>query len=199
MLDHLNAGPAKPIRVVIIGAGGFVGGAIQKQLDADGVKTVPLVRKELDLLADGALAKLKSLLRPTDSVVMVSAIAPAKTVPMLMQNLQMVEVVCAALADTEIAHLVYISSDAVYVDDANPVTEQSGIAPSTIHGMMHAARELMLKHSTKAPVAMLRPTLIYGAADPHNGYGPNRFRRQAAKASRLRSLVKAKSGVTMCW
>ncbi len=80
MLDHLNAEAAKPIRVVIIGAGGFVGGAIQKQLDADGVETVPLVRKELDLLADGALAKLKSLLRPTDSVVMVSAIAPAKTV-----------------------------------------------------------------------------------------------------------------------
>jgi len=31
-----------------------------------------------------------------------------------------------------------------------------------------------------APFASLRPTLIYGAADPHNGYGPNRFRRLAA-------------------
>jgi nucleoside-diphosphate-sugar epimerase len=46
---------------------------------------------------------------------------------------------------------------------------------------MHAARELMLKSSTQAPVAMLRPTLIYGAADPHSGYGPNRFRRQAER------------------
>ncbi len=27
----------------------------------------------------------------------------------------------------------------------------------------------------------LRPSLIYGAGDPHNGYGPNRFRRLAAK------------------
>jgi nucleoside-diphosphate-sugar epimerase len=26
----------------------------------------------------------------------------------------------------------------------------------------------------------LRPTLIYGSGDPHSGYGPNRFRRQAA-------------------
>ena len=33
---------------------------------------------------------------------------------------------------------------------------------------------------SKAPFAVLRPTLIYGAADPHAGYGPNRFRRQAA-------------------
>jgi nucleoside-diphosphate-sugar epimerase len=124
---------------------------------------------------------LKGLLKPTDSVVMVSAVAPAKTVPVLMQNLRMAETVCAALADTEIAHLVYISSDAVYADDANPVTEESPCAPSTIHGMMHAIRELMLKSSTRAPVAMLRPTLIYGAHDPHNGYGPNRFQREAEK------------------
>ncbi len=181
MIEHRNSQPKKPARVVVIGAGGFVGGAIQQQLDADGVKTMSLIRKELDLLADGASAKLKGLLKPSDSVVMVSAIAPAKNVPMLMQNLKMAEAVCAALAEMEIAHLVYISSDAVYADDANPVTERSACAPSTIHGMMHAARELMLKSSTRAPVAMLRPTLIYGAADPHNGYGPNRFRREAQK------------------
>jgi nucleoside-diphosphate-sugar epimerase len=30
-----------------------------------------------------------------------------------------------------------------------------------------------------APLAMLRPSLLYGASDPHNGYGPNRFRRLA--------------------
>ena len=180
MLDHLNSKPVLPARVVIIGAGGFVGSTIRKRLEADGVTTLPLTRKELDLSADGASAKLKGLLRTTDSVVMVSAVAPAKNVPMLMQNLKMAESVCAALADTRIAHLVYISSDAVYVDDANPVTERSPRAPSTFHGMMHAARELMLKNSTDAPVAFLRPTLIYGAADPHNGYGPNRFRRKAA-------------------
>jgi nucleoside-diphosphate-sugar epimerase len=179
MLNHVNAKPAIPDRVVIIGAGGFVGGAIKKQLDADGIYTLPLSRKELDLLAEGASIKLNRLLKPSDSVVMISAIAPAKTVPVLMQNLRMAEVVCTALSNLEIAHLVYISSDAVYADGVNPVTEQSACAPSTIHGMMHAARELMLKCSTKAPVAMLRPTLIYGVGDPHNGYGPNRFRQEA--------------------
>src|SRR5438132_10927964 len=181
MLEHKNAIPAKPVRVVIIGAGGFVGGAIARQLAADGVSVLSLTRKELDLLTADAVAKLKGLLRSGDSVVMVSAIAPAKTVPVLMQNWKIGEAVCSALFDAEIAHVVYISSDAVYADDANPVTERSYLAPSTIHGMMHAARELMLKRATRASVAMLRPTLIYGAADPHNGYGPNRFRRQAAK------------------
>lgn len=181
MLEHLNTAPAKPSRVVVIGAGGFVGGTIVKRLESCGVKVLALTRKELDLLADDASAKLQAMLRPHDSVVMVSAIAPVKTLPMLMQNLRMAEAVCGALAPSLIQHLVYISSDAVYTDDANPVTEQSYCAPSTLHGMMHSARELMMKNATGAPVAMLRPTLIYGAADPHNGYGPNRFRRHAQR------------------
>jgi UDP-glucose 4-epimerase len=50
-----------------------------------------------------------------------------------------------------------------------------------LHGAMHLAREVMFANDVKAPLAMLRPTLLYGAADPHNGYGPNRFRRQAAR------------------
>jgi UDP-glucose 4-epimerase len=181
MLEHLNGTSAKPERAVIIGAGGFVGGTIRKKLETNGVPVLALARRELDLLGDGATEKLGKMLRPTDSVVMVSAVAPVKSVPMLMQNLRMVEAVCAALAEKPVSHLVYISSDAVYTDDANPVTEGSHCAPSTLHGMMHAARELMLKNATAAPVAMLRPTLIYGAADPHSGYGPNRFRRQADK------------------
>jgi UDP-glucose 4-epimerase len=46
---------------------------------------------------------------------------------------------------------------------------------------MHAARELIFKTEYRGPLAIVRPTLIYGARDPHSGYGPNRFRRQAAK------------------
>jgi len=166
---------------VIIGAGGFVGGAIRARLEHDGVATLALTRKEVDLLQPGAAARLAGLLRPADAVVLVSAIAPAKTVSMLMDNLRMAQTVCDALAGIEISHLLYISSDAVYADDQNPVTELSYCSPSTLHGMMHAARELMLKNAATAPVAFLRPTLIYGAADPHGGYGPNRFSRQAEK------------------
>ncbi len=185
MLDHLNAHPMKPRRVVVIGAGGFIGSAVTKRLDADGTSVLGLTRKEVDLLEKDATQGLKSFLTPGDSVVMVSAIAPAKTVQMLMQNLQMTQAVCEVLAETEISHLVYISSDAVYADDANPVTEESCCEPSTLHGLMHSARELMLKSSTSAPFAALRPTLVYGSADPHGGYGPNRFRRQAEQSGAI--------------
>ena len=124
-------------------------------------------------------------MRGDDAVVFVSAVAPAKNVAQMMTNLRMAEAVCAAIAAVPPAHLVYISSDAVYADGANPVNEGSPVAPTTTHGMMHAARELMLRSEYRGPLAMLRPTLIYGAGDPHSGYGPNRFHRQAAKGEAI--------------
>ena len=181
MLEHLTPRPERPKRAVIMGAGGFVGRTIVAQLRQDGVDVLPLTRREVDLLSSDAPARLRDAIRPADSLVFVSAVAPAKTVEQLMLNLRMAEAFCAAIQTVTPQHLLYISSDAVYADDANPVTERSAMAPTTLHGMMHAARELMLRTAMAGPFAVLRPTLIYGAADPHSGYGPNRFRRQAAK------------------
>jgi nucleoside-diphosphate-sugar epimerase len=39
----------------------------------------------------------------------------------------------------------------------------------------------MFRGEYKGRFAILRPTLIYGAGDPHSGYGPNRFRKLAAR------------------
>jgi UDP-glucose 4-epimerase len=185
MLEHLQAQPEKPARVVVIGAGGFVGGAVARELARDGVPVKGLTRKEVDLLQEGAADRLAAQLDAGDSVVFVSALAPARNTAMLLQNLRMGEAVGQALAARPVAHVVYISSDAVYADDANPVTERSCCQPSSMHGMMHAARELMLKSEVKAALAVLRPSLLYGARDPHNGYGPNRFRRLAEKGEAI--------------
>lgn len=181
MLTHQTTIPTPPKRVVVIGSGGFIGSAIVKQLAAIGLPTLGLTRKEVDLLAPDASEALKARLAPDDAVVFVSAIAPAKTPAQLMANLRMAEAASIAFASVPPAHLLYISSDAVYADNAHPVTERSAIAPSTMHGMMHAARELIFRTEYRGPLAFLRPTLIYGADDPHSGYGPNRFRRQAVK------------------
>ena len=118
-------------------------------------------------------------------MVFVSAVAPAKNAAQVMTNLRMAEAAIAAFAAVPPAHLLYISSDAVYADDANPVTERSPVAPSTTHGLMHAARELLFRSEYKGAFAVLRPTLIYGAGDPHSGYGPNRFRKLAAKGEAI--------------
>ncbi len=181
MLTHGLAGATNPRRVVVLGAGGFVGGTIAQRLTALGIATLALTRKQMDLLAEGAGEKLASLLRDDDSLVFVSALAPTRTAAVLIDNLRMGEAVTGALAKRPVAHVVYVSSDAVYPDDANPVTERTPCNPSSLHGIMHLAREVMLRGTVRAPLAILRPSLLYGAADPHNGYGPNRFRRLAAK------------------
>ena len=185
MLEHANPQPTAPARVVVVGAGGFVGSAIVRRLAADGIACVPVTRKECDLLAADAVGRLTALVRNTDSLVFVSAIAPTRTPGQVTSNVKMAEVVCDVIAAVPPVHIVYVSSDAVYADDANPVTERSCAQPSSLHGAMHLAREVMLRASVKAPLAILRPTLLYGAADPHNGYGPNRFRRLAAKGEAI--------------
>lgn len=180
MLEHVNTPPADPDRVVVLGAGGFVGAATIALLQSRKIPTLALGRRQLDLLAPGAADRLCELLLPTDSLVVISAQAPCKNPAMLLDNVRMMGAVCAALERTRVAHVIYISSDAVYRDSKTPLNEQSCAEPGSLHGAMHLAREIMLKSIVSAPLAILRPTLIYGAADPHNGYGPNRFRRLAA-------------------
>ncbi len=179
MLEHLNATPADPARVVILGASGFVGAATHSLLTLHGIATLPLGSKDVDLLAKDAAERLRRTLQPTDSLLVISAAAPCKNHSMLADNINMMAPVCAALEHVEVAHVVYVSSDAVYRDSRAPMDENACAEPGSLHGAMHLARELMLKAMVRDALAILRPTLIYGAADPHNGYGPNRFRRLA--------------------
>ncbi len=186
MLRHHNSPPTAPTRTIVLGSSGFIGGAIARKLEASGHAVVGLGRKELDLLADGAAERLASLLRAEDALVVVSARAPCKTPGMMLENIAMMAAVCAAIAKRPAAHIVYVSSDAVYADGPLPLTEASPAAPTSLHGAMHLAREQMLLSVVGSiPLAILRPTLVYGAGDPHNGYGPNRFRRQANRGETI--------------
>lgn len=180
MLEHTQTPPVDPSRVVVLGAAGFVGGASLDLLRANGIPTEAISRGDIDLLSPSATDLLATRLHPRDSLVVISARAPCKDTVMLRENILMMEKVCEALKNQPVAHVVYVSSDAVYGDEPLPLTEASPAAPGSIHGVMHLARELMLQDCIMAPLALLRPTLIYGATDPHNGYGPNRFRRLAA-------------------
>jgi UDP-glucose 4-epimerase len=179
MLRHLNPVPRSPERVVVIGSNGFVGGALVKRLIQSGISTLSIDRTKVDLLHADAASALADLLKPTDAVVAVAAIAPVKNTRMLADNMRLVTAIVEALGKVKVAHVVNISSDAVYADGPLPLTESSPMAPTSLHGAMHLARELAFGAEANAPLANLRPTLIYGASDPHNGYGPNRFRRLA--------------------
>jgi nucleoside-diphosphate-sugar epimerase len=168
-----------PDRIVIMGAGGFVGGTLAHVLKKKGANVLALTRNHVDLLTPGAAEKLSSLLAPTDCFVAASAVAPCKNTAMLRSNVIMLAAMVEALQISPVAHVVNIGSDAVFADSETPLTEDSTKAPDTPHGVMHLAREVAFASDQSAPLITLRPTLIYGAKDPHNGYGPNRFRRLA--------------------
>jgi nucleoside-diphosphate-sugar epimerase len=185
MLEHLNSSPVAPKRVVVMGAAGFVGGAVAERLALDRVPVLALGRKEVDLAAPDAAERLGRLLQPEDAVVAVSARAPCKDTDMLLENITMARAMARALARAPVAQVINISSDAVYADLPVPLTEDTPAAPTTLHGVMHLARELVFRSEVKAPLAILRPTLLFGPKDPHNGYGPNRFRRLAARGEEI--------------
>ncbi len=184
MLIHRLPHPAVPARVVVLGGRGFVGSQLVAHLQTTGVPVLPLGTADLDLTQPWAVERLRAVLHPDDTLVFASALTPdkGKDVATLMRNLQMGQHVCAAVAQAPCAHVVYLSSDAVYHDGANPVHERSWCQPSSLYGVMHVARERMLIETlrpSKAPLALVRLSLLYGAADTHNGYGPNRFARLA--------------------
>ena len=183
MLKHLNAVKTKPSRVVLLGSRGFVGSHIYLQLQHEAINILGISKDDINLLTDDAEEKLLQSLRPHDTLVIVSSLVPCKTIEMLTNNITMMKIICNVIEKAySLSHVIYISSDAVYADDISLVSESSKTMPSSLHGMMHICRELMLKHAVnKLPLTILRPTLLYGKSDPHNSYGPNRFARQIEK------------------
>lgn len=187
MIVHVHAEPRKPARVVLLGASGFIAGAIARRLASQSISVLPLGRPALDLVNPEAVAALGGALKGDDAVVVLAALTPDKgrDNATLVKNMAMMQHACAALEKAGCAHLVYFSSDGVYGMDPALVSEDTPAAPQDLYGAMHLARELMARAVPKAPVLILRPTLVYGAEDTHNAYGPNRFHRAAQKDGKI--------------
>lgn len=185
MIAHGNASPTPPTRVVLVGAR-FVGGAIERRLAHIGVQALPLKRKDVDLAQAGAAQQLASKLREGDAVVMLAVDTPGRLhdAAALERSVAMMRSVCDAVGAAGSAHFVYFSSDAVYPGAVSRVTEETPPSPGGLYGVTHLAREAMTR-AVEAPWLVLRPTQIYGAADPHNSYGPNRFCRAAMDERRI--------------
>jgi UDP-glucose 4-epimerase len=190
LIQHLQPRATPPARVIVLGGTGFVGRDLLHHLSALGVDALGLSARDLDLTDASSAGRLQALLRGTDALVFAAALTPdrGKDARTMMRNLTMAETVAAALERTPCAHMVYISSDAVYADNLPPITEQTACAPDSLYGLMHRSREIMVTQAARqagSPVLVLRPCALYGPADTHNSYGPNRFLRSVLSQGRI--------------
>ena len=189
MIVHLNKSPKNPSRAVVIGANGFVGNSITEELAKQKIETLGLGRPELDLLNEDSATELRHVLKGGDVLIIAAAKAPVRDFAMFLDNLRMLHPIILAAHKVSLSHIIYISSDAVYSDSIDPLVEESETNPTSLHGIMHKARELIIKSQIvdelDIPLFIARPTLIYGLNDPHNGYGPNRFLRQVLNNEKI--------------
>ena len=168
-------------KIVIIGSSGIISQNLQKKLKEKKLNFLSFGRKDFDLKKNKSYEVLNKKIRNNDIIIFISAEAPAKNMEMFFNNMKICDNVCKSLKEKKINKLIYISSDAVYSDTSLKITERSKALPDSIHGMMHLMREISLQINFKKRLCILRPTLIYGVGDSHQGYGPNRFINLARK------------------
>ena len=177
----LNRNKKFPKRVVILGSTGIISTNLQRILKKKNIKFISVGRSKFDLKSKKTIKKLRKKIKKRASIIFIAAEAPVKNSEMFLNNIKICETVCGSLEKKKIDQLIYISSDAVYADIKGKITEKTVTSPNSFHGLMHMTRELMLKNKFKKLLCILRPTLIYGLGDTHNGYGPNRFVGLATK------------------
>ena len=191
MLTHLNAAPISPSRLVVLGAHGFISTHLSRWAEENQIECKLIGRDQVNLSDTNSAKLFSSLLQPSDVVVMTSMLTPefGLDYEVVMQNLRMVETVCAALKSVKCSHFIYLSSDAVYDAEKIPLDEDSTREPISLYALSHTAREMLfsdfLQKQAEIPHAILRLTAIYGFGDTHNAYGPNQFVRSALLNGRI--------------
>lgn len=183
MARKLNFDPF-PKRVVVIGKNGFVGSSIIHRLTKEQTTIIKVGRDDIDLVCESATEFLSSIIEDDDVVIFAAGEVPVRSVKQFNSNLTGLENFVESISSKNLRQLIYISSDAVYMDSSQALTEDSIRSPLNLHGLMHLTREVILQNSIHVnQLCIVRPTLIYGLADPHNGYGPCSFYKLAKKCN----------------
>ena len=167
-------------KIKIIG-GGFLSNHLFDNLKKKKINCEIINRSKCDLSKNKDLIKLKKYIKKKDIIIFIAAKVPAKSISDYNYNLLLCLNFVKIIKKIHFRHLYYISSDAVYSDTKKKINEKSATIPNSIHGYMHLTRELIFSQYFMNKLSILRPTLLYGLNDPHNGYGPNRFLRQIIK------------------
>lgn len=185
-VTHHGSAPDRPLRVVVLGATGTVGRSVMPWFSDLGIDAIGLGSAAVNLCDPSSVDRLRQVIRPDDTLLVLSALTPDKgrDASTFTKNVTMGQYLSQVLQQSPCAHVIYLSSDAVYADGMSLIRESSCASPSTLHGLMHLARERLLREAltpSRTPLLILRPCALYGPTDTHQGYGPNRFLRSAIR------------------
>lgn len=170
-------------KILILG-GGFISSNLIKILKKKGLSFFLINRKKKDLAKKSSINFISNKIDSKTIIIFIAAVAPVKNHLMFRENIEILNNIVFALRKKKFKKIIYISSDAVFSDSLGKIQETSAKSPNSLHGLMHLYRENILKFYFKN-LSILRPTLVYGIGDPHNGYGPNLFLRNAQQGKDL--------------
>ncbi len=176
----------KKKRCLIFGSNGFIAKSFSSSEEIKKeFKIIKFPKKKINLLKESSVKILKNKIKDNDYVLFVAGEVPNKSLIQLKNNLQMLTNFLLAIQHKKISYFSYISSDAVYEDTKNKINEKFDVTKTSIHGIMHLMRENLINKFYKGRLSIFRPTLIFGAEDPHNGYGPNKFIRLVLSRNKI--------------
>lgn len=176
-------------RIHILGSESFIAKYLIENLAKENFYISTICRKDIDLSGQEASHYLNNRIKVGDSVVLVAAKAPCRNSNDFELNVKIASNLIDSLKGKKIDQLLYVSSDAVYKDSKDRISEESTTGPTNLHGLMHLSREIMLGNEIDSNTfTIVRPTLIYGPNDPHNSYGPNRFLRDALSGNNIQLI-----------
>lgn len=178
----------KSKKIIILGSGGFIGKNLYNYLSKQKIKVLGVSRKKIDFQLNDSSEKLGKILSSGDILVNACAVAPCRNIDDFLVNMKIISNIQKAIKKKHLNKYINISSDAVYPDIKKKLTEMIKPFPTSFHGLMHLNREFIINNSChkKTKINHLRPTLIYGNGDTHNGYGPNLFFKKFLKNEKIK-------------
>ena len=186
-------------KIIILGSKSFIAKSFIKEIKKKNIKIIEVSRNEIDFTDQVECLRLRTLINKNDFIFFVAARAPVKNIEMFNYNLKICNNILNAIEQLPFKHIIYLSSDAVYKDSMSLIDENSPAEPDSLHGLMHLTREKLIENLFKEKLCIVRPTLVYGKNDPHNGYGPNKFYRNALKNEDINIFGKGEEQRDHVW